>query len=222
MAEATAVDILDHIVEALRRTELRRDPWPHCHIPDALPEAIAKSIAAGFQGFDLASVEGRNRQKTYRMRTRRLAAQATDELPSPVWGDLVAALSHDRYRAAVAGLTELDLGDADLTLDLWEYRGGDWLAPHVDKPEKLTTQLFYFSESWSPEAGGRLLVLDRADSEEPVERIHPVTGSSAVLVRSDRSWHAVEISRGPQASRCSIAATFWVKGSAPGPVKEAE
>jgi SM-20-related protein len=220
MAEAGTIDVLDHVVGALGRTRLHDDPWPHCYLPDALPASTAKDIESSFKRFDLASVEGANREKTYRMRTQRLDAEATDGLPSPAWHHLVKALAHRRYRAAIADLTSVALDDTDLTLDLWEYQTGDWLAPHVDKPEKLVTQLFYFSESWHPEAGGHLLVLDAANSDEPRERLRPATGSSAVLVRSETSWHAVELSHGPQASRCSIAVTFWTRGSALQPRKE--
>ncbi|MEU7723855.1 2OG-Fe(II) oxygenase [Streptomyces sp. NPDC040724] len=220
MAESRAADALEHVVGALRGTTLREDPWPHCYLPNALPASMAEAIETSFKRFDLASVEGVNRDKTYRMRTRRLDPGATGGLPSPAWRHLVEALSHDRYRAAVAGLTGVALDDTDLSLDLWEYRDGDWLAPHVDKPEKLVTQLFYFSESWHPEAGGHLLVLDGGDSDRPVERLRPTTGASALLVRSETSWHAVELSRGAGASRCSIAATFWTRGSAPAPRQE--
>jgi SM-20-related protein len=206
--------VLDHVVSALRETTLHTDPWPHCYLDDALPSSTAGDIEASFRYLELTLVEGRNREKTYRMRTQRLDLQAAGTLPSAAWHHLAGALRHERYRDAMAALTGVSLDTADLTLDLWEYQDGDWLAPHVDKPDKLVTQLFYFSQSWHPDAGGHLLVLDAADSEVPHERLRPTTGSSAVLVRSETSWHAVEVSRGSGASRCSVAATFWDTGVA--------
>jgi Rps23 Pro-64 3,4-dihydroxylase Tpa1-like proline 4-hydroxylase len=205
--------VLDHVVSALRETTLNTDPWPHCYLADALPSSTAGDIETSFRRLELASVEGRNREKTYRMRTQRLDLRTADTLPSAAWHHLVGALLHERYRDAMAALTGVSLDTADITLDLWEYQDGDWLAPHVDKPDKLVTQLFYFSQSWHPDAGGHLLVLDAADSEVPRERLRPTTGSSAVLVRSETSWHAVEVSRGSGASRCSVAATFWYTGA---------
>lgn len=210
MTDQTATTVLDHVITALRASALRLEPWPHCYLPAALPPAVAADIEAGFGQVDLRSVEGVDRAKTYRMHTRRVDLTGDVALPSPTWRHLIDALLDNRYRAAVSELTGVPLDDTDLTIDLWEYRDGDWLAPHVDKPEKTVTQLFYFCQDWSPEVGGHLLILDGADTQDrPHERLRPTTGASAVLVRSDSSWHAVEAARGTSASRCSIAVTFW-------------
>jgi hypothetical protein len=48
-------------------------------------------------------------------------------------------LSGSDYRGRMAELTGMPLDDAAFTLDVWEYRTGDWLAPHVDKADKLVT-----------------------------------------------------------------------------------
>lgn len=210
MTDQATTIVLDHVISALRATTLHHDPWPHCYLDNALPSATAAEIESSFDRVDLTSVEGTNRAKTYRMHTRRVDLTADVHLPSATWRHLVDALCDARYRAAVAERTGVSLEGTELTVDLWEYRDGDWLAPHVDKPAKVVTQLFYFSKDWQPEAGGHLLVLDAADARErPVKRLRPTTGASAVLVRSESSWHAVEPSRGSGASRCSVAATFW-------------
>jgi SM-20-related protein len=202
--------VLDHVTGALRTSTLHRDPWPHCYLDRALPPVTAAEIESTFDQVDLDAVQSANQVKTYRMRTRRVEPSEQTRFPSTGWQQLIDALRDARYRAAVADLAEVPLDDTTLTIDLWEYRDNDWLAPHVDKPEKVVTQLFYFSPGWHPDAGGRLLVLASADSQEnPAQRLRPTTGASAVLVRSESSWHAVEPPRGPGASRCSIAATFW-------------
>jgi Rps23 Pro-64 3,4-dihydroxylase Tpa1-like proline 4-hydroxylase len=210
LTEQSTSAVLDHVTGALRTSALHRDPWPHCYLDGALPPATAAEIESTFDQVDLTAVHSANQTKTYRMRTRRVEFTEQTRFPSAGWRQVIDALRDARYQAAVAELAEVPLDDTTLTIDLWEYRSGDWLAPHVDKPEKVVTQLFYFSRDWHPDAGGRLLVLASADSQEhPAERLRPTTGASAVLVRSESSWHAVEPSRGSGASRCSIAATFW-------------
>jgi len=201
--------VLDHLVSRLDDAELIAEPWEHCYFTDALPKETIAEVLGGFAVAELAQVEETEREKTYRMRTRRLDLLEPAAAPSEGWQDLVAALTSARYRSAVSRLTGVPLTDTSVTVDLWQYGAGDWLAPHVDKPAKVVTQLFYFSEQWEPGMGGRLLVLDAADSVEPVRAYSPVTGASAMLVRSDRSWHAVERMRPEAAPRSSIAVTFW-------------
>jgi Rps23 Pro-64 3,4-dihydroxylase Tpa1-like proline 4-hydroxylase len=210
LTDQTTTTVLDHVLDTLRTTTLRPDPWPHCYLENALPGTIAAEIESSFDRIGLAPVAATNREKTYRMHTRRVDLTSDVRLPSPAWRQLVEALRDQRYRAALGELTGVALADTKLTIDLWEYRAGDWLAPHVDKPEKVVTQLFYFSKDWRPDVGGHLLVLDSADApERPRRRLRPVTGASAVLVRSASSWHAVESTRGSGTSRCSVAVTFW-------------
>lgn len=50
------------------------------------------------------------------------------------------------YRQRMQRLTEIDLQTVEVGLYLWEYRPGDWLAPHVDKKNKIVTQIVYLTE----------------------------------------------------------------------------
>jgi Rps23 Pro-64 3,4-dihydroxylase Tpa1-like proline 4-hydroxylase len=122
---------------------------------------------------------------------------------------LAEVLSSPDYRRAVAALTGTPLDGADLTLDVWEYRSGDWLAPHVDKPEKLVTHIFYFTERWAIGDGGRLLILSSSDASDVARALAPRIGCSTLLVRSETSWHAVEQPVPGAAHRRSVTATFW-------------
>jgi Rps23 Pro-64 3,4-dihydroxylase Tpa1-like proline 4-hydroxylase len=127
-------------------------------------------------------------------------------------------LSGSDYRGRMAELTGMPLDDAAFTLDVWEYRTGDWRAPHVDKADKLVTQIFYFTGRWTDEDGGRLLILRTNDALEPVHALPPVLGSSAILLRFETSWHAVQEAPGAAGASGSITATFWRDHT--GPVRE--
>lgn len=206
--------IVDHLVDRLNAVRLFRDPWPHCYFTDALPTDTVREALQGFDEAELATVQETQRTKSYRMQTRRLDLRASMTPADSHWASLVSALNTSSYRDAVSRVSGVDLSTATLTVDLWRYAAGDWLAPHVDKPEKVVTQLFYFSRNWKQGDGGRLLILNRATSSQPDFAYDPISGASALLVRSDSSWHSVERMQADNASRSSVAVTFWSRPNA--------
>ncbi|MGW1059895.1 2OG-Fe(II) oxygenase family protein [Micromonospora rubida] len=205
----STTSVHDHLIDTLRAATLAADPWPHAYLPAALPEDLALRLSRSFDGFAMQSCEETTREKTYRFRTTRLDGADADSLPDAGWAALVDLLTGPTYRDMIAELTGVALADCELTLSVWEYQTGDWLAAHVDKPAKLVTQIFYLTETWHDGDGGRLLILDSADAVTPARALPPALGSSSVLVRSDRSWHAVEAPGPNSACRRSITATFW-------------
>ncbi|WP_236792399.1 2OG-Fe(II) oxygenase [Amycolatopsis sp. GM8] len=200
-------EIETEIVACLRAANLVRNPWDHAYLPTVVPPATALRLSRAFGKISLTDCEERERQKTYRFGTADLDPESVAD--DPDWAAFAMALNGSAYRRAMTELTGIPLADASLSLAVWEYREGDWLAPHVDKPDKVVTQIFYFTESWSESDRGRLLVLDRPDVSHPRLVLAPALGSSAVLVRSESSWHAVEpLSSSAPAPRRSLTATF--------------
>jgi 2OG-Fe(II) oxygenase superfamily len=202
-----------HVLGELAAARLTAAPWPHVYVPHTLPPAFAAALADGFDRFDLERCVETERDKSYRFGTGRLDAMAPADLPDARWARLVEVLGGPAYRDAMARLCDTKLDDAEFTLSVWEYRGGDWLAPHVDKADKLVTQIFYLTKAWQPGDGGRLLILDGPEGPERYA-YPPVAGASAVLVRSERSWHAVERPAAVSGPRLSITATYWNPGTA--------
>ncbi|WP_447801677.1 2OG-Fe(II) oxygenase [Pseudomonas kilonensis] len=81
-------------------------------------------------------------------------------------------------------------------------------------PDKLVTHILYFNESWDRNDGGCLNILHRNDPTAVAAEIEPLVGNSAILVRSDNSWHAVTpVVGGCHSSRRSLTATFYRPGS---------
>jgi len=206
---STTVTMQDHLIGALRSGSLTRQPWPHGYLAETLPRDVALRLSRSFDTLSLTPCEETEREKTYRFRTARLYGLAADGPPIADWATMVAALTAPAYRQAMSGLTDVALEHAELTIDLWEYQTGDWLAPHVDKPDKLVTQIFYLTQIWRPDDGGRLLILRSARSSTVARALAPMLGASAVLVRSEHSWHAVEPPGPHSAPRRSLTATFW-------------
>ncbi|MEV3854259.1 2OG-Fe(II) oxygenase [Streptomyces sp. NPDC050095] len=196
------------LVDALADAHLRTRPWPHAWLDQALVPALAGELARSFDDASLTPCEQREGDKTYRMATRPVDTDAPDTWPGGPWPELIRTLASPAYRAQIARLTGVPLDTARLSLNLWEYAGGDWLSPHVDKPEKLVTQIFYLSDGWTPADGGQLLVLDGPDVTHTVAAHTPLLGTSAVLVRSDDSWHAVRSPASTAPGRRSLTATF--------------
>jgi Rps23 Pro-64 3,4-dihydroxylase Tpa1-like proline 4-hydroxylase len=212
----TSTGLQGHLMSAVAGGRLSRCPWAHAHLPGTLPPEQALRLSHGFDRFDLSSFEETGRAKTYRLRTGRIDDLDRDRLPGAEWRDLMDALCGPEYRRLVGELTGVQLAGAGFSVEAWEYRNGDWLAPHVDKPDKIVTHIIYLTERWCDGDGGRLLMLGSSDPLDRVQVLPPALGSSVVLVRSEHSWHAVEAPRTGACDRRSVTATFW-RGPGPAP-----
>ena len=126
---------------------------------------MAQRIAETFGQFDVKLFEENQRAKTYRCAPDR--SKVSDRLPTAEWEMLIQALSSPEYQRGVSDLTGVPLDQARLAVDAWEYRIGDWLAPQVDKAEKLVTQIFYLTGCGVAQDSGRLLILGTPDAAKP-------------------------------------------------------
>jgi hypothetical protein len=204
----TITTVSDHVLRQVATAELEREPWPHAYLPHAMPAEFALRLSRSFDRLDMAFFEQTGSAKSYRLRTTELTTDSARALGGD-WQLLRDVLAAPAYREHISELTGVPLADSACTLDVWEYRTGDWLAPHVDKPEKLVTQIFYLAQEWRPDDGGRLLVLATDDPASVTSTLAPRLGSSAILVRSETSWHAVEAPGVRSPARRSVTATFW-------------
>jgi hypothetical protein len=129
--------------------------------------------------------------KVYRNYSRPLSSPEGGRVDdvSPSWRALVEDLLSVEYRQAVAGV----LGQAPaarVELRLVRHAPGDFLDPHTDRADKLFTHVLYFNAVWQEEWGGHLEILD-GGGMVAVARIPPLLGTSALLARSEDSWHRV-------------------------------
>jgi Rps23 Pro-64 3,4-dihydroxylase Tpa1-like proline 4-hydroxylase len=101
-----------------------------------------------------------------------------------------------------------------MEVNVFHYGPGSWLGPHVDLEDKIVSHIFYFNESWNEADGGSLSILRSPTRADAVANVLPIVGTSAVIVRSNSSWHAVPpVSRGCTRSRRSMTITFYRPGS---------
>jgi Rps23 Pro-64 3,4-dihydroxylase Tpa1-like proline 4-hydroxylase len=99
-----------------------------------------------------------------------------------------------------------------IEVNAYHYDPGDRLGPHVDLDAKLVTHILYFNEPWNDQWGGELAVLGSEDPSDVHALVAPRLGASALVVRSERSWHAVRPVTG-EVRRRSVTVTFYRPGS---------
>jgi len=190
----------------LARVDMSPEPWSHGYTQTCMPGEFAGRLSESFPLIQMKPGERREGGKTYRFRTARLGVDGAGP-PDGAWAELMSALRSTAYRDAMSRLTGIALADAGCEVNAWEYLPGDWLSPHVDKERKLVTQIFYLTRHWHDGDGGRLVILDR-DARNVARFLPPLLGSSAVVVRSPDSWHAVEESAPASQPRRSLTITF--------------
>ncbi len=196
-----SVATLDHHLQNL---ELDPLPWPHAYLPSSFDEDFVAELVQDFPAH-LVGVRNirQDTDKSYSLRQGRLDGD-DDELASS-WRALLQYLAEDDYRARMERLIGLSLEDATLELAVWEYAPEDFLGPHVDKADKLITQIFYVGSDWATPDGGRLLILEGPDDEAPARGLLPAPGASAIVRRTETSWHAVEPVRSGRTRRSKIS-----------------
>jgi len=157
----------------------------------------ARSITMTFpekEFFGLVEREGGS--KPYRMYRCTLVdtrEKRRKDVPLPLpWEALLNEVQSSKYREAIELCAGLSLQECQIEVTAWEYRKSCWLSPHVDEAEKVVTQVIYLNESWNPAWGGTLCILRGPTFKDTVEKISPALGTSAIIVRSERSYHAVQ------------------------------
>lgn len=128
-----------------------------------------------------------------RWRQRVAEGRMTSELGhlSQIWQQLIKEIWTDAYRTAMSKISGLDLKDCLMDVGFRRYATGHGHYPHTDEPQKVLTHLLFFNRQWSKDWGGYLRILNNAHPESTFQDILPLSHSSVVIMRSDRSWHTV-------------------------------
>jgi SM-20-related protein len=198
---------------------LQEEPYQWAAIDNLYAYGDALALASTFPRDHYKLVEAYGGEKDYRYEARALIGMGAREVAhrehlSRAWKQLADALLSPEYREALSLLTDCDLSAALLEVNVFHYGPGASLGAHPDLPDKIVTHVLYFNEAWDIEDGGCLTVLRSKDPKSVAAIVAPVVGNSAVLVRSDHSWHAVSpVVRDCKLSRRSLTATFYRPGS---------
>jgi Rps23 Pro-64 3,4-dihydroxylase Tpa1-like proline 4-hydroxylase len=129
---------------------------------------------------------------------------------NPVWIDFINELLSKEYISQLSSCLKQNLLQYNIELNFWQYKNGGWLSPHTDKPAKIVSQLFYFNSEWDSNWGGSFRVLNSDNIDDYHREIFPGNGNSIILIRNDRSWHAVTAQTSPNhISRNVLQLIFW-------------
>lgn len=206
-------------LQKINRGTLQREPYSWAMIGELFSPPDAAALAASFPRDHFKLVSGYGGEKDYEYEARALIVMGETTVShrqhlSPQWQQLADDLMSPAYRDAVASLSGRDLSSALLEVNVFHYGPGASLGAHPDLPDKLVTHVLYFNEQWNVDDGGCLTILRSNDPASVAAVIPPIAGNSALLVRSDDSWHAVSpVVRGCRLSRRSMTATFYRPGS---------
>jgi len=198
---------------------LATQPYEWAFIDSLFSPANAAALSTSFPRDSYKTVTGYDGEKGYAYEARALihmgaGAPAHATALSSVWRQLAEDLLAPGYRAALARLLRRDLGSLPMEVNVFRYPPRAWLGPHVDLKDKLITHVFYFNDAWHEGQGGCLNVLRSPDMADAAATVAPLVGHSALLVRSEHSWHAVSpVADSCSQSRLSMTVTFYRPGS---------
>jgi len=201
----------------ISRSAIQSQPYTWAAIGNLFSAEDAATLADSFprDHFKTISYYG---ERDYEYEARALitmqgAISHPEEL-SEAWLRLARDLLAPEYRATLSLLTGCDLAAAPMEVNVFHYGPGANLGPHCDLEDKIATHILYFNHSWNREDGGCLTVLRSGDPADVAAEVDPTVGNSALVVRSEKSWHAVSrVVEGCRLSRRSLTATFYRQGS---------
>lgn len=198
---------------------LATEPYHWAFVGGLFSPADADALARTFPRDHFKTVRGYDGEKGFEYEARSLVGMGAGEAShvgrlSESWRRLAADLLSPEYRAVVSRMTGLDVSGLWMEANVSHYGARAWLGPHVDLADKVVTHVLYFNEAWDVRDGGCLTILRSPDMADAVRVIPPLVGNSAVLVRSQNSWHAVSpVREGCRTSRRSLTVTFYRPGS---------
>jgi Rps23 Pro-64 3,4-dihydroxylase Tpa1-like proline 4-hydroxylase len=206
-------------ITRIERQVLASEPFKWAFVDKLYSFGNAAALAASFPRDNFKTVSGHDGEKGYEYVARSLVHLGADTCTlvdhlSPAWKELAADLLSPAYRSAVGKLTGCDLSNAPMEINAIHYGTGAWMGPHLDLREKIVTHVLYFNESWKPQNGGHINILNSSNPSDVFAEVMPIVGNSVVLVRSDNSWHSVSrVSENCRNSRRSVNVIFHLPGS---------
>jgi hypothetical protein len=194
-------------LDQLGQAQMLTEPYPHLVYDGAFgDEANARTLFDEFpdSGFDwqieykIDRALGATGPKALRHAKRmRILVDADNREPirpedlSPAWRRVTEDILDPAYRDVVSDVTGVDVRRTAMLAHFWRFSPGSWFRPHIDKPHKVVTQLFFFGDGWRREWGGCLRLL-RSGCEHDVQAEYtPALNRSVVHIRTDNAWHAV-------------------------------
>lgn len=111
---------------------------------------------------------------------------------SQIWQSFaIYMLSTDYKKTVEIALRKQIVHDSKLRVRLYRYSNGDWMNPHTDPPDRLTTHLIYLNPEWKDDFGGQLVILESNSLDSISEVVPPHHNTGVLFCPSEKSYHAV-------------------------------
>ena len=186
-------------VKKISRAQMQYTPYPNTSISYAIfkdkVDELRKTFPKDHYVFHSRKM---GHDKTYKLCGRPLIAVGIKEpvysnYLSHEWQVYCGELLSPEYRDSISELIKIDLTRCFLGVDLWRFNPGDecFISPHADVPWKTVTHVCYFVKEWHNEWGGLLGIHDCQDENDCKKLITPSMEISAILVRTDDSFHSI-------------------------------
>ncbi|MEP7291457.1 MAG: 2OG-Fe(II) oxygenase [Chloroflexota bacterium] len=198
---------------------IQTDPFGWAEIGGLYSPEDAAALASSYPHNDFKTLSDTGGEKVFEYEARSLISMGADTVSHPeelsdAWLTLARDLCSPAYRAAISRLIGCDLSASLLEVNVFHYGPGSSLGAHRDLATKIVTHVLYFNPWWDVKQGGCLNILRSSDPTDIAAVIEPIVGNSAIIVRSENSWHAVSrVVDGCSWSRRSLTATFYHPGS---------
>ncbi|TCT13688.1 2-oxoglutarate-Fe(II)-dependent oxygenase superfamily protein [Tepidamorphus gemmatus] len=167
------MSLLDY--DALRATELQREPYDWLIVPDFIRPDAFESIVA-----DYPRVPGPGSHPPSELDIRGRFAELMAELDGPAFRELI----EQKFG--------IDLSDKPTMYTVRGFCRKSDGKIHTDSETKIITVLLYMNQRWDAD-GGRLRILrNGTDLDDYVAEVPPHGGTLLVFRRSDNSWHGHE------------------------------
>jgi SM-20-related protein len=181
-------------LDALRSTNVTRDPYPFILASDFLQKEKVPDLKGAFPPIDkpgYLTVDEVNLKGSFK--------QLIDELEGPALTDVLS----ERFG--------MDLRPYPRLTTIMKRSQSKYGAIHTDGPSKVMTLLVYMNDDWSPEGPGRLRVLyDEKKFEPYAAEVPPTMGTVFAFLRSDHSWHGHQ----PFVGERKVVQVAWIKDAA--------
>lgn len=187
-------------IDAIRTAKLEDQPYPYAVLDNSFVDRETTAAlcdefpSSGFR-YDAreSNEDGKKRYRTHNFQLVGFGQPAEENIArlSGRWRQVLDDLVSDSYRAAVEESTGSDLTGTVLDVRLVRYARDCWIEPHVDRPDKVVTQLFYLNIGWQEDWAGALRILRGSNMDDYERQVFPHAGSSVVMVRTDVAWHGV-------------------------------
>lgn len=110
---------------------------------------------------------------------------------SDVWLKLIKYFKSTNYKQMMEQKLNRSLSNSFLKVRLYRYEEGDWMNPHTDPPDRLTSHLIYLNPEWQEEYGGQLVILKSNDLKSISNIIPPKHNTGIIFSPTKFSYHAV-------------------------------